>query len=134
MEGICCSNDSTQGCQDLEIIGEDTALRLWKARSARGLVQRESLDETLVSEEPKLIERSVKMLVENKILEKNTLRQVFGMPADIIEELCNLPKGYFEQDDTNNVIELRLRSSTQQRSNSQQSSNSGSRVIPLDRK
>jgi len=32
-------------CQDLEIIGEDTALRLWKARSARGLVQRESLDE-----------------------------------------------------------------------------------------
>ena len=99
-----------------------------------GWVQRESLDETLVSEEPKLIERSVKMLVENKILEKNTLRQVLGMPADIIEELCNLPKGYFEQDDTNNVIELRLRSSTQQRSNSQQSSNSGSRVIPLERK
>lgn len=121
-------------CQDLEIIGEDTALRLWKARSARGWVQREPLDETLVPEEPKLLERSVKMLVENKILAKNTLRQVLGMPVGIIEELCNLPKGYFEQDETNNVIELRLRSSAQQRSNSQQSNNSGGRVIPLDRK
>jgi len=119
-------------CQDLEIIGEDTALRLWKARSARGWVQREPLDETLVPEEPKLLERSVKMLVENKILAKNTLRQVLGMPASIIEELCNLPKGYFEQDNTGNVIELRLRSSAQQRSNSQHSS--GGQVIPLARK
>lgn len=74
------------------------------------------------------------MLVENQILAKNTLRQVLGMPASIIEELCNLPQGYFEEDETNNVIELRLRSSAQQRSTSQQSSNSGGRVIPLERK
>lgn len=106
--------------------------RCRKARSAPGWVQREPLDETLVSEEPKLLERSVKMLVENKILNKNTLRQVLGMPAGIIEELCNLPKGYFEQDDTSNVTELRLRSNAQQRSNSQHSS--VGRVISLERK
>lgn len=96
-------------CQDLEIISEQTALRLWKARSARGWTKREPLDESLASEEPKLLGRSIRMLVENKILDTVTLRRILGAPTKVLEELCTLPEGYFEEGGAGNVVELRLR-------------------------
>ncbi|WP_404419570.1 helix-turn-helix domain-containing protein [Marinospirillum sp.] len=119
-------------CQDLEVISEQTALRLWKARSARGWTTREPLDDTLEPEEPKLLQRSIKMLVENNILDKNTLRQVLGLPIQYAEELCNLPQGYFDLDDSSKVVELKLRAEAKQRMKPQQQKGNG-KVISLHR-
>ncbi|MBE0508910.1 MAG: ImmA/IrrE family metallo-endopeptidase [Marinospirillum sp.] len=120
-------------CQDLEVISDQTALRLWKARSARGWTAREPLDDTLEPEEPKLLQRSIKMLVENNILDKCTLRQMLGAPAHIIEELSNLPKNYFNQDQPDKVIELRIRNPSQQGQTTQQMGIKG-RVIKLEQR
>ena len=93
-------------------------------------MQREPYDETLVPEEPRLLARSIRMLVENNILDRDMLRHVLGVPVSITEELCGLPAGYFEQDDTHKVIELRLRSGESQRGVQKRRSGSG-QVVQL---
>lgn len=97
-------------CQDLEIISPDSVVRLWKGRSARGWVKKEPLDDLIEFEQPKLLKRSVMMLVENNILTRDSLRDVLGMPARDMEELCSLPAGYFSGELENIVVDLRLKS------------------------
>lgn len=101
--------------QDLEISSPDVALRLWKARSARGWVKKEPLDDDFEFELPKLLKRSIMMLVEHKILNKNTLRDVLGIPVNDLEELCCLPSGYFSLSEKDQVVDIRLRRKEQNR-------------------
>lgn len=102
--------------QDLEISSHDVALRLWKARSARGWVKKEPLDDDFEFELPKLLKRSVMMLVEHKILSKDTLRDVLGAPVADLEELCCLPSGYFSAIEKDQVVDIRLRQKEQRKS------------------
>lgn len=97
-------------CQDLELISREAASKLWKARSARGWVQREPNDDILSVEDPKLLNRSINMLIANNILNKNMLRNMIGIPTNIIEDLCSLPENYFTDGHEDKVIELRLKS------------------------
>jgi len=96
-------------CQDLELIDSDATARLWKGRSARGWVKKEPLDDSFEFEQPKLLKRSVMMLIENKILTKASLRKHLGMPEPLLEELVNLPTGYFSDEQRNTVIDIRLK-------------------------
>lgn len=96
-------------CQDLGVISDTVAQRLWKARSARGWVHCEPNDDSMVIEEAKLLNRSVRMLVENKILNKDAIKNIIGLPVDTIEEICGLPKKYFSNEENVNIIDLRLR-------------------------
>ncbi|WP_416421515.1 ImmA/IrrE family metallo-endopeptidase [Pseudomonas sp. App30] len=96
-------------CQDLDIINETTATRLWKARSARGWVKGEPLDDTFQHELPSLLSQSIKMMVESKVLSRSQLRQVLGLPTDTLESLCSLEQGYFELPDAARILKLRLK-------------------------
>lgn len=113
---------------DLELINEQTAVRLWKARSARGWVKKEPLDEDLIIERPKLLQRSIFMLVENKILDKESIKNILGVPEAITEELCNLPSGYFQRKQSNNVIDIRLKP---QKADYSRPKNSTAQIIPM---
>lgn len=113
---------------DLELINEQTALRLWKARSARGWVKKEPLDDELIIEKPKLLQRSIFMLVENKILDKESIKNILGVPEAVTEELCNLPTGYFQTEHRNNVIDIRLRPKS---TNYNKPKNSTAQIIPM---
>ncbi len=97
-------------CIDLEIVSAETGTRLWKARSARGWVKAEPLDNATAFEQPKLLSRSIQMLIENKILSKDQLRNELGIPQDRLERLCNLPNGYFSSNSSERILELKLRS------------------------
>lgn len=105
-------------CIDLELVSPEAGIRLWKARSARGWVKSEPLDDSIPFEQPKLLSRSVQMLVENKILSKDQLRNELGLPTARLERLCNLPKDYFSTSSKDRVLDLRLRTSSSKTSNS----------------
>jgi len=96
-------------CEDLEIINDTTAARLWKARAARGWIKGEPLDADYEFERPKLLGRGVQMLVENKVLSRQQVRRLLGLPLHILEGLCSLDDGYFDRTDKPQVADIRLR-------------------------
>lgn len=83
-----------------EIIGEETAKRLWKYRSARGWHRKEPLDlpeETPVSN-PRLLKRSIELVVDHKVRSKrDLLEQDFCLFAEDVETLCSIPRNYFAE-------------------------------------
>jgi len=99
-------------CRDLEIIDSDVSARLWKGRSARRWTKSEPLDDIIGFEQPKLLKRSVMMLVEQKILSMEALRDILGVPLKDLEELCTLPKGYLTEGSSESVVDIRLRGSS----------------------
>lgn len=96
-------------CQDLDIIDSDIASRLWKGRSARRWTKSEPLDDAMEFEQPKLLRRSVMMLIEQKILSKEALRDILGIPLKDLEELCTLPGRYLSGALSESVVDIRLR-------------------------
>ncbi|MGY2292442.1 helix-turn-helix domain-containing protein [Pseudomonas sp. SDO528_S397] len=96
-------------CLDLEIINDTTITRLWKARSARGWVKGEPMDEDFGFEKPQLLAQGVKMLVEHKVLSRSQVRQILGLPLSVLESLCSLDEGYFNLPDRPQVVDLHLR-------------------------
>lgn len=96
-------------CQELAMINDSTATRLWCARAARGWAKGEPMDKDFAFERPKAVGRGVKMLVENKVLSRPQVRQLLGLPVRTLEGLCNLEEGYFASLDRPQVVELQLR-------------------------
>jgi Zn-dependent peptidase ImmA (M78 family)/DNA-binding XRE family transcriptional regulator len=99
--------------QQLELLSDDAALRLWKYRAARGWHRREPYDapnETPVAE-PRLLRRSIDMIVSSKVRSKKDLLELdIGLGASDVELLAALPTGYFTEPAANVVrIEPRLR-------------------------
>ena len=80
-------------CKDLGLISEEHAGRLFKASSARGWARREPDDDRLVVERPRLMERSIRLLLTEGGFSVNQLLAALGLaPADI-EALAGLPDG-----------------------------------------
>jgi Zn-dependent peptidase ImmA (M78 family)/DNA-binding transcriptional regulator YiaG len=109
--------------QQLGILNDDAAQLLWKYRATRGWHRREpfdSPDETPV-EEPRLLRRSVEMIVDNKVRSKKDLLDFdIGLGADDVELIASLPAGYFSKASANVIrIEPRLRESNEQVGKSQ---------------
>lgn len=95
-------------CIDLDLIGEAQAIRLWKNRSARGWVKGEPFDDQYPFEMPKLLARSVQVIIGGTNVTKNDLADAIGFSQHHIESLCGLPEGYFsEQTASSSVIHLK---------------------------
>jgi hypothetical protein len=96
----------------LGILSEAAAQRLWKYRAARGWHRREPLDlpsETPV-EEPRLLRRSIELIVNEKVRSKRDLLELdICLGADDIEMLASLPTGYFKETPDVVSLEPRLR-------------------------
>lgn len=93
-------------CEQLEMISEESAQRLWINRNRRGWREKEPLDDLPV-EEPQLIAKSFKMLVENKVRTVEQIVDDLRLSANDIEELSYLEKGFLRpniSDETSPVL------------------------------
>lgn len=94
----------------LELLDEDGALMLFKRRSARWGAKSEPGDEDRQPEQPRLLRRTIDLLVEEKVMPLEAIPRHIGLAAGDVEALAGLPKGYF-QGKTNVVEFARLKTS-----------------------
>lgn len=92
----------------LEFLDEDGALMLFKRRSARWGAKSEPGDEDRRPEQPRLLRRTIDLLVEEKVMPLEAIPRHIGLAAGDVEALVGLPNGYF-QGKTNVVEFVRLK-------------------------
>ena len=92
----------------LRIINDESAQGLFKRRSARWGAKSEPGDGDRSPERPRLLRRTIDLLVESNVLPLDTVPRHMGLSALDVEMLVGLPTGYFQG--KNNVVQLaRLR-------------------------
>ena len=88
----------------LEWLDEDGALMLFKRRSARWGAKSEPGDEDRRPEHPRLLRRTIDLLVEEKVMPLEAIPRHIGLAAGDVEALAGLPEGYFQG--KTNVVEF----------------------------
>ena len=83
---------------------EEAERRLWKHYSARGWRKHEPLDDVLVPEEPRLLARSVRLLIEEGVRSRAALLDDFHLPSSDVESLCGLPRGFMTENTADVVM------------------------------
>jgi Zn-dependent peptidase ImmA (M78 family)/transcriptional regulator with XRE-family HTH domain len=81
-------------CRILGLTSEEYEQRLWKHYGARGWRKSEPLDDKLTPEMPRLLSRSVRLLVDEGIRSRQELLDDFRFSATDVESLCGLPRSY----------------------------------------
>ena len=81
-------------CRTLSMINDEYEQRLWKHYSSRGWRKAEPLDDILPVEAPRLLSRSVRLLIDEGIRTREQLLDDFRLPAADVESLCGLPRGF----------------------------------------
>ena len=71
---------------------------LWKHYSSKGWRKIEPLDEQLDGENPRLLARSVQLLVDEKVRDRRSLLSDFRLHGPDVEALCGLQPGYMSAD------------------------------------
>lgn len=111
----------------LELLDENSALMMFKRRSARWGAKSEPGDEDRQPEQPRLLRRTIDLLVEEKVMPLEAIPRHIGLAAGDVEALAGLPKGYFQG--KTNVVEFARLKATQKPDDDQQSY--GSKVLPF---
>ena len=75
---------------ELELISDSQQKRLRINLSRRGWRKREPLDDTLVPEQPRLLERSITLLLERGVTNKTGLELMFGLPIQSIQSVLGI--------------------------------------------
>ena len=97
----------------LGLLKDDEKLALFKRRSARWGSKAEPGDDKWEVEMPRLLRRTVELLVNEGALSLETIPRYLGLSSRDVETLCGLPESYFEG--PADIIELAtLRSSRSQ--------------------
>ena len=78
---------------DLGAIFEEEATRLWMKISRRGWRKKEPYDDTIEPEEPKLLEKSFRVLIESNTGARDALMAKLPWYWRDVEELSSLPSG-----------------------------------------
>jgi Zn-dependent peptidase ImmA (M78 family)/transcriptional regulator with XRE-family HTH domain len=92
----------------LKIIDEDSKQILFKRRSARWGAKSEPGDEDRSPELPRLLRRTIDLLVKENVMPIEAIPRHLGLAANDVEKLAGLPEGYLQGRD--NVVQLaRLR-------------------------
>lgn len=93
----------------LKILDEDGAQLLFKRRSARWGAKAEPGDGDRAPEQPRLLQRTIDLLVDENVMPREAIPRHIGLSAHDIEKLAGLAEGYFERKGT--VVQFaRLRS------------------------
>ena len=101
---------------DLEIIPNDFATHLYKLYSAKGWSKEEPLDRKWPLQEPRALAEALHLIVDSGVRTKADLLAVeFTMSSGDVENLCNLPPGWFSRERAE-VVRLKA-SSISERSN-----------------
>ncbi len=86
-------------CSALEMMNEEYQRRLWKHYSVRGWKKKEPLDDDLVPELPRLLSRSVKLLINERVRSRRDLMEDFRLSAADVESLVGLPRGFMNNEE-----------------------------------
>jgi Zn-dependent peptidase ImmA (M78 family) len=78
----------------LGIVSDEYATRLWKHYSARGWRKSEPLDDVLKAELPRLLARSIRLLIDEGVQSREDLLAEIRLSSNDVESLCALPRGY----------------------------------------
>jgi Zn-dependent peptidase ImmA (M78 family)/transcriptional regulator with XRE-family HTH domain len=97
-------------CRSLNLTSEEYEQRLWKHYGARGWRKSEPLDDKLTPEMPRLLSRSVRLLVDEGIRSRQELLDDFRFSASDVESLCGLPRGYMTSQDADVIAMPRIKS------------------------
>ncbi|MBC2768930.1 XRE family transcriptional regulator [Pusillimonas minor] len=111
----------------LELLDDDGALILHKRRSARWGGKSEPGDEDRRPEQPRLLRRTIDLLVEEKVMPLDAIPRHIGLAAGDVEALAGLPKGYFQG--KTNVVEFARLKATQKQVDDQPVQ--GNKVVPF---
>lgn len=95
----------------LKMLDDDGALMLFKRRSARWGAKSEPGDEDRQPEQPRLLRRTIDLLVEEKVMPLEAIPRHIGLAAGEVEALAGLPKGYFQG--KTNILEFARLKTTQ---------------------
>lgn len=92
---------------DLEQIGPDHAITLYKLYSAKGWTREEPLDREWEPSEPRYLRDALNVIIDSGLRTKADLLAVeFTMSAGDVEALCSLPPGWFAME-SGEVIQLK---------------------------
>lgn len=86
--------------EQLRVLSEEGAKRMWKYRATRGWAKREPLDSPSVTpvEIPRLLRRSFEEIVSAGVRSKRDLLETdLGLGAPDVEMLASLPNGFFAE-------------------------------------
>lgn len=83
-------------CYDLDIVDENQYTNLNRYLSMKGWRKKEPLDNILEFEKPTMIQEAFDLLIENDVISARELVAKIALNKSEIEELCFLPKGYFD--------------------------------------
>ncbi|WP_374672612.1 XRE family transcriptional regulator [Acidovorax temperans] len=111
----------------LELLDDDGTLILHKRRSARWGGKSEPGDEDRRPEQPRLLRRTIDLLVEEKVMPLDAIPRHIGLAAGDVEALAGLPKGYFQG--KTNVVEFARLKATQKQVDDQPAP--GNKVVPF---
>lgn len=103
-------------CANLDMLSEEYQRRIWKHYSSRGWRKREPLDDQLSSEHPRLLARSVALLIDEKVRSREALLSDLRLNGPDIESLCGLPRGYMTTEASEVVPLPKLKQSNNPRS------------------
>jgi Zn-dependent peptidase ImmA (M78 family)/DNA-binding XRE family transcriptional regulator len=81
-------------CEELGVIDEDQAKRMWMNYGRRGWRTEEPLDDRLPVEKPRLLRRSIELLVDERVKTREQILLDLPYAQTDIEELTGLPRGY----------------------------------------
>ena len=113
-------------CAKLDMLSEEHQRRLWKYFSARGWRKSEPLDDVLEPEQPRLLNRSVRLLVDERVRSRGALLSDFRLHGPDVEVLCGLPRGYMTMETADVVTLPNLKRSVE-------SAKGGGTVVPFSR-
>lgn len=109
-------------CEHLGVIDRDGAQRLWINYTRRGWRKSEPLDGKLEKERPRVLRRSVELLLSEKVQSISQILGATGLNPRDIEELCDLDTGILSDEATDAKATPRLKGAEPR---------SGAEIVPL---
>src|SRR5882757_1213557 len=81
-------------CRHLGLLSGEQEKRLWINRSRRGWHRREPLDDSTPPEQPSLVSKSFRMLIDENVKSREQIVQDLSLSPTDIESIAGLPDGF----------------------------------------
>lgn len=94
-------------CQELQLFDENRILNIRKQMSYKKMKMFEPLDDIMELEQPRLLNQSIRLILENGVCDSREIINEIKIPIEEIEKLCNLPKGLLDME--GKIIPLKLK-------------------------
>lgn len=93
---------------ELNIINQNQSSYLWKKIAKNGWKMNEPDDEYLIEENAMILREAIELIIDNNVMEKKQLRNMFAKNESDIVLLANLEYDYFlHEDKNNNIVEFK---------------------------